>query len=159
MARKKKRSAKSGRDATHIATLNPPSSVPLAPFKPTPIKSDVRSRQLDSDRRRFNPTKTVAPLSASKRNATALKIKNTFETSRQRYLFARLVMNSPTKAIRRHYGYSTLSERLSFNAPKRIELCLRRAIRGRVLHAKKKTGKTGQKRPVRNFWSAISCKR
>ena len=48
---------------------------------------------------------------------------------------------------------------LSFADPSRVIVCLRRKIRREVIHAFKKNGKggRGQKRPKRNFYSAIGC--
>lgn len=48
---------------------------------------------------------------------------------------------------------------LTFAAPDRVVLCVRRQRRKEVLHALRKTGKVGQRKPRRNFWSRISCKR
>lgn len=48
---------------------------------------------------------------------------------------------------------------LSFAIPEKVTLCVRRKRRKEVLFAKKKAGKTGQRKPRRNYWSSISCKR
>lgn len=47
---------------------------------------------------------------------------------------------------------------LTFSAPDKVILCVRRKRRKEVLHALNKAGKRGQKRPKRNFWSSISCR-
>lgn len=46
---------------------------------------------------------------------------------------------------------------LHFADPSRVVVCLRRRIRREVIHALRKNGKRGQKRPKRNFYSAIGC--
>lgn len=125
----KKRSAEVGRDATHIATRSVP--------RLTTISIPSAQTVLNTDRRRFNPTKTIAPLGASKRDATRIKIQ-------------------PQK-FKHHTLSPVLPSKLQFDKPKFIDLCTRRATRSRVLHALKKTGKTGQAKPRRNFWSNISC--
>lgn len=160
MAKKKKRSATSGRD---ITTPIPYRHVPDVP--PRANRQKVNGNKLrvepllNTDRRRFNPTKSIAPLEGSKKSDGRIKIKpsDAINKARHLYLKTHLITNSPLKYMRRKYGISTLTERLSFNAPKRLELCIRRAIRSRVIHAKGHAGKRGQKRPNRNFWSAISC--
>ncbi len=48
--------------------------------------------------------------------------------------------------------------RIKFGDPQRLLICIRRNIRTQVLHAYKKTGKGGQRRPRRNQHSQISCK-
>lgn len=152
---KKRRSAKAGRDDPQQSLAPLPLLIPqfawVEPEKQKP------KPQLESDRRRYNPTRSIAPLTP--KNASRIVVKNRIEKAVQQYRRAHLLLGSPVKYARRKAAYSTLSERLSFNAPKRLELCIRRAIRKEVMHAKKKAGKVGQKRPNRNFWSAISCRR
>lgn len=48
---------------------------------------------------------------------------------------------------------------LSFDVPQKVLICVRRKIRKEVLHAFHKTGKSGQRKPRRNLYSDISCKR
>lgn len=48
--------------------------------------------------------------------------------------------------------------RQSFDRSSRIVVCVRRQIRKQVMFATRKAGRSGQKRPVRNFMSSISCK-
>lgn len=129
------------------------------------VEPNPKHEVLQHDRRRFNPTKTVSPPG----NRNAARIVSTVKQgkrfvdyaieARTAYKRAHLLVGSPTRYLRRKHGFSTLKERLAFNVPKRLELCIRRAIRKQVIHAKKKAGKVGQKRPNRNFWSAISCSR
>jgi len=46
---------------------------------------------------------------------------------------------------------------IAFDAPNDVLICVRRKQRKEVLHALKKTGKTGQKRPHRNPYSNVHC--
>lgn len=123
-------------------------------FTPNPNYNPQPPKVLESDRRKHNPTRSISPLHP--KAAARLTVK-TANYARAQYLRAQLFTNSPVKYARRKAGISTLSERISFNAPKRLELCIRRAMRKQVMHAKKHAGKKGQKRPNRNFWSKISC--
>lgn len=143
------------RDDDTIARLTQPISLPR------PIETPVADAVLQSDRRKYDPTKSVSAPYGSKKTAarivatTAQMAGKTATTYRR----AMLLVNSPWTYARRKVGYSTVSERLAFNIPKRLEMCIRRGVRKEVLHAKRKTGQKGQRKPVRNFWSAISCKR
>lgn len=46
---------------------------------------------------------------------------------------------------------------LGFLTPKKVLICVRRKMRKEVLHAFKKTGKGGQKRPLRTQFSNFHC--
>lgn len=46
---------------------------------------------------------------------------------------------------------------MAFTAPSETLVCVRRARRKEVLFAKKKTGKSGQRKPRRNAWSSYKC--
>lgn len=48
--------------------------------------------------------------------------------------------------------------RVGFEDAQRVLVCVRRKTRKEVLHARRKTGKTGQKRPRFNYLSSITCK-
>jgi len=47
----------------------------------------------------------------------------------------------------------------TFSNPSSVSICEKRSIREQVMHALKKTGKIGQRRPRRNWTSAISCRK
>lgn len=53
--------------------------------------------------------------------------------------------------------FRQISTGLEFTRPERVVLCVRRSIRKQVLHAFRKAGKAGQKRPRRTPNSLISC--
>lgn len=48
---------------------------------------------------------------------------------------------------------------IGFENPDSVLVCARRRIREQVLHAFRKTGRRGQKKPRFSFYSKISCKR
>lgn len=51
-----------------------------------------------------------------------------------------------------------LSNRVQFDAPKRVLICIRRKIRKEVLFAKRKTGKGARaRRHRRNYFSEVTC--
>lgn len=54
---------------------------------------------------------------------------------------------------------SQTKARIAFREPDRVLVCVRRNIRKEVLHAFRKTGRVGQRRPRRSFYSSISCRR
>lgn len=91
--------------------------------------------QLDlfEDRRLFNPE--LAPPARS--------------TNRSRH---RLVIPRSTRSR------GKLPQFVGFDVPEKVLICVRRKIRGEVLHAKKKTGRRGQKKPRRGYYSSVSCK-
>lgn len=156
---RRKRLATAGRDVSTPIQPSPRHRVP-PPTSPVSGYSQHSVPLLDTDRRRFDPTKSIAPLGASKRSATRILSKTTRAIGKTLTIYraTQLALNNPIKYGRRKVGYSTVKERLAFNVPRRIEMCIRRAVRARVLHARRKTGKVGQRRPRRNFWSAISCR-
>lgn len=55
--------------------------------------------------------------------------------------------------------WSTVPSRIGFLEPSRVMICVRRKIREEVLHALRKTGRSGQKKPRFTEYSQISCKR
>lgn len=46
---------------------------------------------------------------------------------------------------------------VSFAEPQNVVVCARRQKRREVLFAKRKTGRSGQRRPIRNRWSDVRC--
>lgn len=128
---KKKKSNGPRRDTSDIASepfLRPLVVVP-APRLAPPVLPDLE------DRRRYNPTKTVAPPRSIRRDQARL-------THRQTRNY------SPFK-----------NDPIKFADPTRVAICARREIRREVLHAKRIAGRSGLKKPRRNYWSSISCKR
>lgn len=54
---------------------------------------------------------------------------------------------------------SSVPVRVGFQSPDGVLVCVRRKQRREVLHALRKTGRGGQRRPVWNWYSRISCRR
>lgn len=128
---KKKSKSHSGRDASAIAR-----GAQLLDVMAVPRLSDLTPilPQIE-DRRAYNPTRSTARPGSVSRDAARL----TLRQSR--------VKSAQTKAP------------LSFANPDKVALCARRSIRREVLHAKRIAGRSGLKRPRRNYWSSISCRR
>lgn len=122
----------------------------LSPTRSSLIPPHSFLRDLE-DRRTWNPEGFKAPARSltSSRHRLKLVDKNVnVQNQKNRDRFANLrKFPSQTKAI------------VAFEAPRSLAVCVRRSMRREVLHALKKAGKTGQKRPKRNWMSAISCRR
>lgn len=67
---------------------------------------------------------------------------------------ARVDVATPKKGTR---SSKRVPAQLAFTAPRETLVCVRRARRKEVLHALRKTGKGGQRRPRRSPWSKIKC--
>lgn len=63
-------------------------------------------------------------------------------------------VNLPARSTR---NMASPTHSISFEYPRRIVICVRRKRRQEVLHALKKTGKSGQRRPRRNPYSEVNC--
>lgn len=92
----------------------------------------VRSQE---DRRRFDPRRSLAPPGALSRAARVLRVA------------------SPSQ-------YSTDPGRvpvgITFAAPEKVAICVRRRVRKEVLFAKGRGG-GGNRPPRRNYWSDVQC--
>lgn len=55
--------------------------------------------------------------------------------------------------------WRTLPSIVAFGEPENVAVCVRREQRREVLHAKKKTGRRGQKKPRWTKLSRVSCRR
>lgn len=133
----KKSSSKGGR----VSFPNANTRIAPPPFRVTPT-----NLQIFEDRRVFHPLNTFAnPITIGPRDS------------------ARVVVRDLNKA-RKQPGYKTPRQTkgiLTFAAPDKVVLCVRRQRRKEVLHAIRKTGSGAgrQKKPKRNYWSKISCRR
>lgn len=67
-----------------------------------------------------------------------------------------LVAPRPRVKLKTH-SYPT--HQVGFYQPKKVLICVRRQTRKEVLHAFNKTGKGGQRRPRRTYYSSVSCRR
>lgn len=128
MAKKKSNSKSSTPTAAHPTAVASPRLVVRPVVRLSPV-----TLPLIEDRRRYNPTKTVAPPASIRKDQ------------------ARVTLKSPRARILQ------TNTPLGFSVPEKVALCVRRAVRKEVLHAKKVAGKSGLKKPRRNFWSKIKC--
>jgi len=112
-----------------------------------PLVSPIRSLRLQNfeDRRRWHPLGIAAPAKS-------------FSSPRHRLVLTESLGQSSVKKLNRN-PFASLSSKISFKAPGSVLVCVRRRQRREVLHALRKAGKTGQKRPRRSEYSSISCKR
>lgn len=149
--------AKSHRDRTRRAKPQTFASTPqVLRSVPTPLPIHKYQEALDYyDRRTFRPDRTTrAPSSGPQ---FAARIVSTAITVRRRQRRFHGIIASYTDPLYHPKRY--LRQRLGFSIPRRLEVCIRRKVRKEVIFAKRKAGKGGQRKPIRNFWSAISCKR
>lgn len=124
------------------------------PFSPSPSvvsPSFPTSLRLYEDRRNWHPD-PVAPARSFSQSRHRLTVvdRTPRQNSKKNFLdrFAHLrSFPSQTKAA------------IAFQAPEKVLVCVRRQMRKEVLHARKKAGKRGQRKPRFNAYSRISCKR
>lgn len=139
-----KKSKSSTRGASHTA-----SSAALE----TGNRPEFRKRvELYYDRRLFKPDESTRPPTAKKPLYARVALQVIHVRQKRRQFHAKLQTFNPL-----YHARSAIRTRLGFSVPRRLEVCIRRGIRKEVIHATRKAGKAGQRKPVRNFWSAISC--
>lgn len=78
-------------------------------------------------------------------------VSRNIDTTRSRIALASVRTFSP------HKYKPVRSSVFSFSSPSRVIICIRRKIRKEVLHALKKSGKSGQRNPRRTAYSNIRC--
>lgn len=100
------------------------------------------------DRRYYFPVKSVEPIRSFGYNSSRIVLRQ-----KPKVLRSSVVSVKPTQKRRNRpvVGFS-------FSAPREVLICVRRKIRKQVLHALRKTGKVGQRRPRRGFYSSVSCR-
>lgn len=134
MAKKRNRR---GRDPSAIAR-----AVPALP-RVTPSLSPV-DLSIFEDRRTYHPERAYRPA-------------RTFSGPAARpVLTDKPAKPSPFQSLRK-FSRQTKAK-LTFQAPDHTLICVRRHRRKEVLHALRKAGKRGQRKPKRNFYSAIACR-
>lgn len=101
-----------------------------------PRLSPETLRELE-DRRLYNPTKTVSPPRSIRRDQARLTL--------------------PVRRANKPHRPPALFHQPAFAIPDRVAICVRRKVRKEVLHAKKVAGKSGLRKPRRNFWSKVQC--
>lgn len=71
----------------------------------------------------------------------------------------RVVPSPPPRRSRANLRAPEAPAGLSFEVPREVMVCVKRQQRKEVLHAKRKTGRSGQKPPRFDWTSQVSCKR
>lgn len=130
------------------ARQNLPAStlIKVSPVKYNQIPSSYLSQF--EDRRKWHPEGAYAPAKSFNRSKhTLIEIGTSKRTSGSRNRSSRYNI-SPTSFV----------SKIGFQYPKKVLICVRRKMRKQVLHALKKTGKKGQRRPKFNWYSKIRCK-
>ena len=115
-------------------------------------QSPLLKLRLFEDRRRWHPEGKYAPARSFSRSRHRLKVGEAPETVRRSGQTSR---RDTRYAPKLRYPSATIG----FTAPSSVLVCVRRNMRRQVLHALRKTGKVGQRRPRRSWYSSISCKR
>ena len=104
----------------------------------------VQSLRLYEDRREFHPEGRNRPARSFTRHVHRLRAV------------------TPSKGTRRsrsvvHDVWRGVPHRIGFVRPERVLVCVRRKMRREVIHALKKNGKGGGKKPRLNWRSKIKC--
>jgi len=102
------------------------------------FNAPMRLREYE-DRRSFHPEGDYAPAKS-------------FSQSRHRLTVKKLRQHRAAPSLKT-YSPSFVA----FEQPNKVLICVRRKIRKEVLHAFRKAGRSGQRRPRRSWFSAISC--
>ncbi|UDN67564.1 hypothetical protein [robinz microvirus RP_45] len=132
-----------------LTSLLSPNTLSSLPVVTDPIQLTYYRPTEDaaSDRRRYNPTKAVAPPHATQRFATRLRTKEFQTTINQREDTRQSLDDLPTA--------------VGFMVPSLVAICARRKIRREIMfalrHDKKHRGKGGGRPRHRNFWSNVKC--
>ncbi|QXP07907.1 MAG: hypothetical protein [Arizlama microvirus] len=121
--------------------------------------SGTRTRQTPSltlfeDRRRFDPAGDFSPAKSFNKPRHRLTDVPVYENKNLNRVstlprFYEVVQPRPRK----------IKSKISFQQPDQVLICVRRNQRKEVLHALRKTGQSGQKKPRFNEYSSISCRR
>jgi len=131
MSRKSRASSQRGRRVT-TANANRRLPTPLSKSISLP-RSDFREFE---DRRTFHPERS----------------------SRRPRSFSGTAKLTISHAVNNKESYNFPdSQRVAFATPEKVLICVRRKIREQVLHALRKTGKAGQKKPRRTPYSEVTC--
>lgn len=145
MAKKSRANASRGRGISPTANHRLPRVIATSPLvSVTPALQQLRAIE---DRRHWHPAGDYRPARTLQGTRPSLTVQD-----RPR----------PSRSLPDRFGAKIRSQTngvLAFQAPERVVVCIRRQRRKEVLHAKRKTGRVGQKKPRRNWLSAISCRR
>lgn len=130
---------RAGRDVIAIANRSPllPRSLTFRPLV-SPVDLTVFE-----DRRTFHPERDQRPARSFSKALHRLVVKEP--------------LRNPDRFASLRAFPASIPTRIGFEDPKRVLICVRRKRRKEVLHALKKTGRGGQKKPRRSWYSSISC--
>lgn len=143
MARRRRRREPERRDTLDIANLRLP-----APTRPLILRlADEPLLTEFEDRRRWHPEPEV------------LRPAVTVPMSRAGLVVAPTPHRQARPRQAKRYQVKFPSPRIAFKTPDAVVICVRRKRRREVLHALGKAGRRGQRKPRRNEWSDISCRR
>lgn len=148
MARRRRSETRKQSRTVRARSPEPPIANLWLPRRPVPLPRSGRELLLVEDRRLFQPS--TGPLFRTLRSTARLAV------SRSR---AKQSATRGSDAKRHSPFFSGVPVRIGFRNPERVLVCVRRQRRKEVLHAFRKTGKVGQKRPRRSASSSISCRR
>lgn len=127
-----------------VTSVNARRSLPLESYIPSPFDLSRQMKfgflQSIEDRRTWHPEGPQRPARGLLRARHRLTLAQPSKKFR-----------GPTKA--------TIDAPVGFDDPFRVVVCVRRRRRREVLHAFRKTGRRGQRRPRRSWYSDISCGR
>lgn len=110
----------------------------------TPVLSSPMTEY--EDRRAYHPEQDFRPATLVTGGTAKLRTKDRRSKKTDDWFTPIQSLQNQTKAI------------IAFAESPATILCVRRATRRQVIHAKRLNGRSGQRRPRRNFFSNISCK-
>lgn len=128
--------------------------LPSLPVRIRPASPKTYHRRLIEyeDRRLYNPLqKAASPVSFQNRRV--------YYTPVQRQRTRSPLSVQDGMALQSQIAWGSVPVRLGFQRPESVVVCARRSIRKQVMHALGHAGKGGQKKPVFNELSKISCRR
>lgn len=133
---KSKNNNRSRRDNTSITNRRLPT--------PTMFDQPLLFPEIE-DRRQYHPEGVARPA-------------RSFSIPRHRLAIPKKNVRSVRGDSRYVPSFDGLTHEIGFRVPRKVLICVRRRIRKQVLHAFRKTGKAGQRKPRRNFYSSVSCR-
>lgn len=133
------------RNRRRVTSANANSQLPFGNSYKDFLSRPIPPLSLFEDRRRFHPEGIYAPPMSFNTFRVRLHI-----PKRPRRLVK--VSRSP-----RPVKFANVAPQLAFQFPVKVLICARRKIRKSVLFAKRKTGKSGQRRPHFNYYSSVKC--
>lgn len=145
-----KQSKKKRRENTQFANRRLPlrTLLPSSPYSTASLDAAIRTLREIEDRREWHPEGIRRPARSINQSRHRLVSLSTSVPRPNRDAFASLRTLSPQRAAI-----------VAFSQPETVATCVRRKQRQEILHAKRKTGKSGQKKPRWTEYSRVACKR